>query len=109
MKEIMAFIRDKKYERTKEVLTLLGFPGMTVVPVLGRGRKIQNNKLKTDDFAVIPKKLISIVVPDDDVNLIVEVIMKINSTGRYGDGKIFICPITQSIRLRTDETGDAVL
>ena len=49
------------------------------------------------------------MVPDEDVNLIVEVIMKINSTGRYGDGKIFICPITQSIRLRTDETGDAVL
>jgi nitrogen regulatory protein PII 2 len=109
MKEIMAFIRTKKYERTKEVLTLLGFPAMTVVPVLGRGRKFQDENLKTEDFNIIPKKMISLVVLDEDVNLVVEVIMKINSTGRFGDGKIFVCPINQSIKLRTDETGDSIL
>jgi len=56
-------------------------------------------------MAYIPKRLLSIVVPDEDVNLIVEAIMKVNSTGNIGDGKIFVCPIEDSIRVRNKDRG----
>jgi nitrogen regulatory protein PII 2 len=54
----------------------------------------------------IPKRILSLVVPDEDVSLVVEVIMKINHTGQIGDGKIFVSPIDDALRVRTMETGD---
>ena len=58
----------------------------------------------------VPKRMISLVVPDEDASLVVESIMKVNKTGQIGDGKIFVCPIEEAVRVRTKETGeDAIL
>ncbi|MDR1820062.1 MAG: P-II family nitrogen regulator [Methanobrevibacter sp.] len=117
MKEIIAIIRPSMINKTKEVLDVLGHPGLTALSVFGRGKqKSILNEVKTvkdnqelqkqpGQMSYIPKRLLSIIVPDEDVNLIVEAIMKINSTGNIGDGKIFICPIEDSIRVRNKDRG----
>lgn len=122
MKEIIAIIRPNKITRTKEVLDALGFPSMTANTVFGRGRQkaiigevnfeIQNEKLSEEEGSMryIPKRLISLVVPDEDASLVIESVMKVNNTGQIGDGKIFVCPIDDTVRVRTKETGeDAIL
>jgi len=57
----------------------------------------------------IPKRLLSIIVRNEDVDTIVETIIKVNQTGEIGDGRIFICPIDNAIRVRTDEQGDSAV
>ena len=122
MKEIMAIIRPNKINRTKEVLDALGFPAMTANAVFGRGRQkaivgevtfdISNKDLCKEEGSMryVPKRMISLVVPDEDASLVVESIMKVNKTGQIGDGKIFVCPIEEAVRVRTKETGeDAIL
>ena len=118
MKEIMAIIRPKMVSRTKEVLDSLGFPAMNAVRVMGRGK--QRAILNEVSFEInepdllevegsmryIPKRMISLVVPDEDVSLVVEAIMKVNKTGQIGDGKVFVCPIEQALRIRTMEKGN---
>jgi nitrogen regulatory protein PII 2 len=118
MKEIMAIIRPKMVSRTKEVLDSLGFPAMNAVRVMGRGkqRAILNevsfeinepDLLKVEgSMRYIPKRMISLVVPDEDVSLVVEAIMKVSKTGQIGDGKVFVCPIEQALRIRTMEKGN---
>ena len=118
MKEIMAIIRPKKITKTKEVLDILGFPAMNAVRIMGRGKQkailneinleIKETNLTESEGAMryIPKRMLSLVVPDEDVSLVVEIIMKINHTGQIGDGKIFVSPIDEAIRVRTMETGD---
>jgi nitrogen regulatory protein PII 2 len=117
MKEIIAIIRPSKINKTKEVLDVLGHPSLTALSVFGRGKQksmlsevksVKDNvKLQNQpgQMAYIPKRLLSIVVPDDDVNLIVEAIIKVNNTGNFGDGKIFVCPIEESIRVRNKDRG----
>ena len=121
MKEIMAIIRPKMVSRTKEVLDSLGFPAMNAVRVMGRGkqRAILNevsfeinepDLLKVEgSMRYIPKRMISLVVPDEDVSLVVEAIMKVNKTGQIGDGKVFVCPIEQALRIRTMEKGNKAI
>ena len=118
MKEIMAIIRPKKVTKTKEVLDSLGFPAMNAVRVLGRGKQkailneinfeINEPKLfeMEGSMRYIPKRMVSLVVPDEDVSLVVEAIMKVNHTGQIGDGKIFVSPIEEALRVRTMEKGD---
>lgn len=123
MKEIIAIIRPNKIGKTKEILNSLGFPSMTAVKVLGRGK--QKGLAKEVSFAVnpeliaqsddisymkyIPKRLISLVVDDCDVPLVTGVIIKANHTGDFGDGRVFVCPIEDAVRIRTDERGpDAI-
>lgn len=121
LKEIIAIIRPNKMEKTKEVLSALGFPAMTAHGVMGRGRQkaiigevsfyINEQELlkKEGTMRYIPKRLISLVVPDEDVSLVVETIMRINQTGQIGDGKIFVCPINDAIRVRTKESGEEAI
>lgn len=122
MKEIIAIIRPNKITRTKEVLDALGFPSMTGNAVFGRGKQkaiigevtfdIQNPELTEAEgnMRYIPKRMITLVVPDEDASLVVESVMKVNNTGQIGDGKIFVCPVDDAIRVRTKETGeDAIL
>jgi nitrogen regulatory protein PII 2 len=121
MKEILAIIRPKKISRTKEVLDALGFPSMTATAVFGRGKQkaiigevsfdIPNEDLLEEDGRMhyIPKRMISLVVPDEDTSLVVESIMKVNYTGQIGDGKIFVCPIDEAVRVRTKETGEEAI
>lgn len=122
MKEILAIIRPSMVNRTKEVLDVLGHPSLTAVSVFGRGKQksmlkevksVENNvELQNlpGQMTYVPKRLLSIVVPEEDVNLIVEAIMKVNHTGNIGDGKIFVCPIDDSVRLRNKDRGvEAIL
>jgi nitrogen regulatory protein PII 2 len=121
MKEIMAIIRPKKVTKTKEVLDSLGFPAMNAIRVMGRGK--QRAILNEISFEInepellemegsmryIPKRMLSLVVPDEDVSLVVEAIMKINHTGQIGDGKVFVCPIEEALKVRTMENGDEAI
>ncbi|KUK73269.1 MULTISPECIES: P-II family nitrogen regulator [Methanobacterium] len=121
MKEIIAIIRPNKMAQTKDVLNALGFPAMTAQRVMGRGKQkaiigevsfdIQNETLLKEEGTMryIPKRLISLIVPDEDVSLIVEAIMRVNQTGQNGDGKLFVCPIDEAVRVRTDERGTKAL
>lgn len=121
MKEIIAVIRPNKVGATKEALVELGLPSMTAIPVLGRGRQkgIETEvdveyrpgmlEGKHPGMKYIPKRYLSIVVTDADADKVVEVIMKVNHTGQIGDGKVFICPAEEAIRIRTDETGDSAI
>jgi nitrogen regulatory protein PII 2 len=121
MKEIMAIIRPKKVTKTKEVLDSLGFPAMNAIRVMGRGK--QRAILNEISFEInepellemegsmryIPKRMLSLVVPNEDVSLVVEAIMKVNHTGQIGDGKVFVCPIEEALRVRTMENGDEAI
>jgi nitrogen regulatory protein PII 2 len=121
MKEIIAIIRPNKMTQTKEVLSVLGFPAMTAHRVMGRGRQkaiigevsfdIQNEDLLNEEGSMkyIPKRLISLIVPDKDANLVVEAIMRVNQTGQIGDGKLFVCPVEEAVRVRTNEWGEKAL
>jgi nitrogen regulatory protein PII 2 len=125
MKEIVAIIRPKKVVPTKEALEKLGVPSITAIPVIGRGRQrgiaaelnidvrpnilAQGRLTGMKDMDYIPKRLLSIVVRNEDVDKIVETIIKVNQTSQIGDGKIFICPVDNAIRVRTDEQGDSAV
>ena len=121
MKEIMAIIRPKNISKTKEVLDALGFPAMNAVRVMGRGKqkailnevtfKVDETELLESEGTMryIPKRMISLVVPDEDVSLVVEAIMKVNHTGQIGDGKVFVSPIEKALRVRTMEKGDSAI
>ena len=94
---------------------------MNAVRVMGRGkqRAILNevsfeinepDLLKVEgSMRYIPKRMISLVVPDEDVSLVVEAIMKVNNTGQIGDGKVFVCPIEEALRIRTMEKGNKAI
>ncbi|AST56456.1 nitrogen regulatory protein P-II [Thermoanaerobacterium thermosaccharolyticum] len=117
MKEIVAIIRRQKLHETKTALVGLGFSPMSILSVSGRGKQkgfIGEVDPVMDEFMLdeadvdvrfIPKRLISIVADDADVPEIVETIIKTNNTGYPGDGKIFVLPITDAIRIRTSEIG----
>ncbi|KZX16991.1 P-II family nitrogen regulator [Methanobrevibacter filiformis] len=122
MKEIFAIIRPNKISKTKDVLDALGYPSMTAISVFGRGKQKailnevnlqqsdSNLREECGNMEYVPKRLVSIVAPDEEVQLIVEAIMKVNCTGSIGDGKIFICPINDSIRVRNKDQGiEAIL
>ncbi len=121
MKEIMAIIRPKKVTKTKEVLDSLGFPAMNAIRVMGRGKQrailneisfeINEPELLNMEGSMryIPKRMLSLVVPDEDVSLVVEAIMKVNHTGQIGDGKVFVSPIEEALRVRTMENGDEAI
>ncbi len=122
MKEIIAIIRPKKMGSTKNALEKLGFPSITAVSAIGRGKQrgiagevacdipteLQGQG-KSGGMKYIPKRLISIVVRNADVDLIVQTIIKVNQTAQIGDGKIFICPLDNAVRVRTDEEGEKAI
>ena len=112
MKKVEAIIKPFKLEDVKEALSELGIEGMTVTEVKGFGRQrghteIYRGSEYTIDF--IPKVKIEIVTDDNRVEEIIEAIVKAANTSKIGDGKIFISPIEQAIRIRTGETGSAAV
>lgn len=122
MKEIIAIIRPKKVGATRVALEGLGFPSMTAAAVLGRGaqhgiagkprEKLTAKILANPDLAgvkYIPKRLLSIIVSDGDVDKVVNKIIEVNQTEQIGDGKIFVCPLDDAIRVRTSERGDSAI
>jgi nitrogen regulatory protein P-II 1 len=108
MKKVEAIIREEKLERVKEFLEELGYFGMTMTEVSGRGRqKGVPLKWGAKEYRLefLPKLKIELVVIDEDVPAVVNAIVKGARTGEIGDGKIFIIPIEDAIRVRTGDTG----
>ena len=107
MKKIEAIIRPSKLSDLKVVLAELGINGMTVSRVdgfgNGRGHIIERGAEVEVDF--VPKVKIETVVEDDLVETIVNAIINCNRTGEVGDGKIFVIPVEEAIRIRTNERG----
>ena len=112
MKLITAIIKPFKLESVKEALTLVGVEGMTVTEVKGFGRQkghteVYRGSEYTVDF--LPKIKIEVVVADDIKDKVVTAIVNGAKTGKIGDGKVFISPVDDVIRIRTDEHGDAAI
>ncbi len=108
MKKVEAVIRHYKLEEVKNALTAAGIQGMTVSEVRGFGRQRGHKETYrgaeyTVDF--LPKVKMEIVVDDDLVQKAVETIMNTGRTGQIGDGKLFVTPLEEVIRIRTGETG----
>ena len=112
MKKIMAIIRPTKLQVVKEALDDIGIPSITVTEVKGRGKQkgvIEIYRDREYCIDLLPKLEINIVVSDDKVDTIVDTIAKAAHTGEIGDGKIFVMPVEEVVRIRTGERGhDAI-
>ena len=123
MKEIIAMLRMNMMNKTKRALADAGIPSMSAREALGRGKglvdfKVLDGAEKGYEEAIaqlgqshrlIPKRMLLTVVPDKLVEKVVKTIIKTNQTGKAGDGKIFVMPTLDAIRIRTGESGDEVL
>jgi len=123
MKEILAIIRMNMMNKTKMALAEVGLPSMTARDALGRGKGLVDMQLlrgaeKGYEEAIsqlgqtqrlIPKRALLVVTTDEMVETTVTTIIRVNQTGKSGDGMIFVVPCRDSIRVRTGESGDATL
>ncbi|MBI4679641.1 MAG: P-II family nitrogen regulator [Nitrospirae bacterium] len=138
MKEVTIIIRRDKLPETKTALDELGYPSLTIQSVDGRGKQkgamcAEMDSEMPDSYCTavklkptpstyalehtlpkvalyVPKRMLTIVVPNDVVSKIVKSIIKVNQTGQHGDGKIFVSPIDGAIRVRTGEhDGEAIV
>ena len=112
MKKIEAIIKPFKLDEVKEALQEVGVQGITVTEAKGFGRQKGHTELyRGAEYVVdfLPKVKIEIVVDDTQVERAVEAIQKAAHTGKIGDGKIFITPVEQALRIRTGETGSNAL
>ncbi|MBU63305.1 MAG: transcriptional regulator [Opitutae bacterium] len=112
MKLIKAIIKPFKLEEVKDALAEIGVEGMTVSEVKGFGRQkghteIYRGSEYTVDF--LPKIKLEIVVDDDELDKILDAIVNSAQTGKIGDGKLFVIPVEQSVRIRTGEQGKEAL
>lgn len=112
MKKIEAIIKPFKLEEVKDALAAVGVEGMTITEVKGFGRQkghteIYRGSEYTVDF--LPKLKMEIVLPDEKIAATVAAIIGAARTGKIGDGKIFVLPLEQAIRIRTEEKGDSAL
>jgi nitrogen regulatory protein P-II 2 len=112
MKLITAIVKPFKLDDVREGLSEIGVQGITVTEVKGFGRQKGHTELyRGAEYVVdfLPKVKLEAAVGDDLVEQVVEVITKAANTGKIGDGKIFVSPIEQAVRIRTGETGDEAL
>ncbi|ACN14081.1 GlnB3 [Desulforapulum autotrophicum HRM2] len=123
MKEIMAVIRMNKINKTKLALIDAGISSMTAMDALGRGKGLVDMTLLKgaeqgyeeaiaqlgESGRLIPKRAISIVVPNKLVSKTVKTIIGVNQTGKSGDGVVWVMPVLESLSVRTGESGDKVL
>lgn len=112
MKLITAIIKPFKLDEVRESLADLGIQGMTVTEVKGFGRQKGHTELyRGAEYSIdfLPKLRLEMVVTDSVVELVIENLCSAAYTGKIGDGKIFVSPIEQSVRIRTGEYGDAAL
>ena len=112
MKKIEAIIKPFKLDEVREALSELGVTGLTVTEVKGFGRQKGHTELyRGAEYVVdfLPKLKIDVVVDDKTVEPAIEAIIKSARTGKIGDGKIFVLPLEDVLRIRTDERGDAAI
>ena len=123
MKEVMAIVRMNKINQTKRALAAAGISSMHARECLGRGKGLVDLDLLKgaeqgyeeaiaqlgNSQRLIPKRMISVVVPEKLVKKVVSTVIEVNQTGKAGDGKIFVLPVDESIRIRTGEAGDETL
>jgi nitrogen regulatory protein PII len=112
MKLIIAIIKPFKLEEVKEALAAAGIEGMTVTEVKGFGRQkghteIYRGSEYTVDF--LPKVKLEVAVSDDTAGKAVDTIVKAAKTGKIGDGKVFVLPLDEVVRIRTDERGESAV
>lgn len=112
MKLVTAIIKPFKLDDVRESLSEIGVQGITVTEVKGFGRQKGHTELyRGAEYVVdfLPKVKIDVAIADDQLDRVIEAITKAANTGKIGDGKIFVVPLEQAIRIRTGETGtDAV-
>lgn len=132
MKKVMAIIRPTEANATKKALEDAGFPGFTCLKVLGRGKEPADYQVVSDKplqdscgsssreptsspsllnrlHTMLSKQLLILLLHDDDVKTVVNIIIKTNSKGRQGDGKIFIIDINEAVSIHTLEKGDEAI
>ncbi|GAB2708082.1 P-II family nitrogen regulator [Aliiglaciecola sp. 3_MG-2023] len=112
MKKIEAIIKPFKIDEVRAALTDVGVTGLTVTEVKGYGRqKGHKETYRGAEYNVdfLPKVKIELVVTDSEVERCIEAIMEVAATGKIGDGKIFVTPVAQAIRIRTGEENDEAL
>lgn len=127
MKEVMCIIRLNKVNKTKEALIDAGFPSITCRKVLGRGKKSIDKVLLeaylevgeiplaaysetlSERGRLIPKRLITLIVNDEEVKNVIDTVINVNSTGTPGDGKIFVLPIEEVYRVRDGESSTSIV
>ena len=123
----MAIIRMDMINKTKDALLKEGFAALNCRKVLGRGRKkvdfsfiegiLSDGQISSPAVAetvseghrLIPKRMLSLVVKDEDVAKVVDIIIQANSKGKPGDGKIFVMPVLDAVRIRSGESGDEAI
>ena len=112
MKLVMAIIKPFKLDEVRQALTELGLQGMTVTEVKGYGRQKGHTEIyRGAEYAVnfLPKIKIEVVIPAKSVEKAVDAIVSAARTGQIGDGKIFVLPVDQTVRIRTGETDESAL
>ena len=112
MKKIEAIIKPFKLDEVREALSDVGVTGLTVTEVKGFGRQKGHTELyRGAEYVVdfLPKIKIEIVIADESVELAIEAIIKAARTGKIGDGKIFVSPVEQVVRIRTGEANEAAI
>jgi nitrogen regulatory protein P-II 1 len=112
VKKIDAYIRHEAFEPIRAELLERGFPSLSITEVKGSGRQrgvVEHYRGSTLEVNVRPKLKIECVVEDKDKSLVIETILRHARTGDVGDGKIFVIPVEEAIRIRTGEEGEEVL
>ena len=109
MTKLEAIIQPSRFEAVKEVLTELGIGGMTITDVRGHGRQKGHTEVyRGSEYKVefVPKVKVEVVIDEEILEGAVNAIIKAARTGKFGDGKIFVFPVEESIRIRTGEHGE---
>ena len=112
MKMVTAIVKPFKLDEVREALSGIGVQGITVTEVKGFGRQKGHTELyRGAEYVVdfLPKVKVEVVVKDGDVDRCIDAILRAAKTGKIGDGKIFVTPIEQVVRIRTGETGKDAL
>lgn len=112
MKKVEAIVRIFKLEDVKNALSALGVRGMTITDVRGFGRQKGHTEMyRGTEYKVefVPKVKIEIAVPDDNLQSVLDTILRTAQTGQIGDGKIFVSQLANTIRIRTGDTGEQAI
>jgi nitrogen regulatory protein PII len=112
MKFVIAIVQPHRLDAVREALTAIGIAGMTVTEVRGYGRQRGHTEIyRGAEYTIsfMPKLKLEVALPDERVDVAIEVIVKAARTGKIGDGKVFVLDLESALRVRTGETGEDAL